>query len=100
MIFVRVPVIMAPKLLRKQVVTDYKKESIFNKKSTYGPENMTGLAKLLQRGQLDITCLDQLTPTEVKRVSRELKLKTSKKVKHQTTGGDKSCCEIVYRRPR
>ena len=70
---------MAPKLLRKQVVTDYKKETLFNKKTTYGPESLAGLAKLLQRGQLDITTLDQLTSREVRTVSKELKLKTSKK---------------------
>ena len=70
---------MAPKLLRKQVVTDYMKKTLFNKEIRYGPQNMAGLAKLLQREELDITRLDDLNKSEIKRVSKQLKLKTSKK---------------------
>lgn len=65
---------MAPKILRKQVNNDVLKETLFNKKNTYGPNTMAGLALLVGRREINLTDLDSLSPDEVKRVSKELQL--------------------------
>ena len=70
---------MAPKLLKQQVNTDYTKETLFNKKTTYGSKTMAGLAKLIQKKAIDITNLDTMSAKEIKKVSKQLKLKTSSK---------------------
>ena len=68
--------IMAPKLLKKQVNTDYTKETLFNKETTYGSKTMAGLARLIQKKSIDITNLDTMSPSNIKSVSKQLKLKS------------------------
>ena len=65
---------MAPMLLKTQVNTDYRKETLFNKETTYGSKTMTGLAKLIQKGAIDITTLDTMSAGDIKKVSKKLKL--------------------------
>jgi hypothetical protein len=67
---------MAPKLLKKQVNTDYTKETLFNKETTYGSKTMAGLARLIQKKSIDITNLDTMSPSNIKSVSKQLKLKS------------------------
>lgn len=66
---------MAPKLLKQQVNNDDSKETLFNKTTNYGPETMAGLAKLISKGDIEITNLASMSPNVIKSVSRELKLK-------------------------
>ena len=66
---------MAPKLLKKQVNNDKRKETLFNKPNNYGPETLAGLATLIARKEINITSLDTMSPILVKKVSKEIKLK-------------------------
>ena len=66
---------MAPKLLKQQVNNDRRKETLFNKSTTYGSETMAGLATLIAKEEINITGLDTMSPAQVKKVSKALKLK-------------------------
>ena len=70
-----IPNIIAPRLLRKQINTDSQKQSLFHQTSTYGPETMTGLAKLISKKKIDILDLDSLDNNEVKQISQKLFIK-------------------------
>ena len=70
---------MAPKLMKEQVNNDINKQSLYNKKNTYGKTTMIGIANLVRRGEINLTKLDSLNPDEIKRISKELQLKISSK---------------------
>ena len=71
----KVPLIIAPKLLKQQVNSDNCKETLFNQKTNYGPATMTGLSLLIAKGEIDILNLDSMSPKQAKKVSKALKLK-------------------------
>ena len=78
---------MAPKLLKKQVNSDYKKETFFNKEVKFWQDtlarvscpNCAQLARLVQKGRIDITNLDAMKDDDIKKVSKALKLKSISK---------------------
>ena len=70
---------MAPKLLKKQVNSDYKKETFFNKEVKFGQDTLAQLARLVQKGRIDITNLDAMKDDDIKKVSKALKLKSISK---------------------
>ena len=71
----RFPNIIAPRLLKKQVNSDREKETLFDKQVSYGPETMTGLAKLIAKKGIDILHLDNLSSSQVKEISKDLCIK-------------------------
>ena len=70
---------MAPMLTRAQVNNDVLKETLYNRKYNFGPDTMKGLASLVARKEINVTDIDSIPPDEIKRISKELKLKVSKK---------------------
>ena len=72
----KLPNIMAPKLVLKQVNTDTEKETLFNQKVNYGPETMTELAKLISKRRIDILNLDSLSSNEVRSICKALHVKS------------------------
>ena len=72
----RLPSIIAPRLLKKQVNSDREKKTLFNKTVSYGPNTMAGLAKLISKKKIDILNLDTLDSVDVKNISKQLHLKT------------------------
>ena len=77
--FFRIPIIMAPKLLRSQVNNDVLKETLYNKKYNHGPNTMAGMANLVRRREINVTDIDSISPNIILKIGKELKLKTSKK---------------------
>ena len=75
----KIPNIIAPRLLRKQVNTDSQKESLFNQNVNYGPETMIGLAKLISAKKIDILDLDSLKTNEVRKIGQKLCIKMGNK---------------------
>ena len=71
--------IMAPKLLKQQVNSDHRKETLFNKEISYGAKTLAGISKLVQKGAIDITNLDKMPAAEIRKVSKQLKLKNLSK---------------------
>ena len=71
----RLPSIIAPGLLKKQVNSDREKETLFNKQVSYGSKTMTGLAKLISKNKIDILNLDNLSSLQVLKISKALHLK-------------------------
>ena len=55
----KIPNIIAPRLLKKQINTDCEKKSFFNKKVIHGPETFAELAKLISKKKLDILNVDK-----------------------------------------
>ena len=74
-IMTKLPSIIAPRLVKKQINSDSDKKSLFNKAVNYGSNTMTGLAQLISKKQIDILNLDNLEASEVKRISKALHLK-------------------------
>ena len=71
----KLPNIIAPKLLKKQVNSDSDKQSFFNKPVTYGSDTMIGLAKLINKKKINILNIDSLNPSDVKKFSMALHIK-------------------------
>ena len=72
----KIPNIITPRLLRKQVNTDSQKESLFNRTDNYGPETMTSLAKLISAKEIDILNLDSQSNDEVNQICKKLNIKS------------------------
>ena len=90
-----IPIIIAPKLLKQQVNSDSDKKTLFHKKFAHGPESFSGLAKLINRNQIDITDLDSLSPENVKNISKDLNIKKiSSKNKTRLLEEIKFLCEM------
>ena len=75
-IMTKLPNIIAPGLVKKQVNSDSDKKTLFNKAVTYGSETMLGLKKLISKKEIDILNLSNLKSTEVKMISRALHIKS------------------------
>ena len=71
----RLPNIIAPLLLKTQVNSDREKKTLFNRTVNYGQNTMVALTKLISKKKIDILNLDQLNSAEVKKISKDLKLK-------------------------
>ena len=71
----RLPNIIAPRLLKKQTNSDREKETLFNKKVSYGSETMVGLTKLIAKQKIDILQLDKMSGDTVKKTSKLLCIK-------------------------
>ena len=71
----KLPNIMAPKLVLKQINTDTEKQTLFNQDVNYGSETMTELAKLISKRRIDILNLDSLSSNEVRSISKALHIK-------------------------
>ena len=74
-IMTKLPSIIAPRLVKKQINSDSEKKSLFNKPVNYGSNTMTGLAQLISKKKIDILNLDNLDATEVKKISKALHIK-------------------------
>ena len=74
-IMTKLPSIIAPRLVKKQINSDSEKKSLFNKPVNYGSSTMTGLAQLISKKKIDILNLDNLDATEVKKISKALHIK-------------------------
>ena len=88
----KLPVIMAPKILKSQVNSDHEKKTLFNKKVQFNSDTFKGLAELIRDGKIDITNLESLSQQDIKWVSKELKLKMSKKSNTRLLEEIKSVC--------
>ena len=55
----KIPNIIAPRLLKKQINTDCEKKSFFNKKVIHDPVTFAELAKLISKKKLDILNVDK-----------------------------------------
>ena len=71
----RIPNIIAPALIKKQVNSDRDKETLFNSPVSYGSKTMTGLAKLISKNKINILQLDDLSSEEIKNFSKALSIK-------------------------
>ena len=74
-IITKLPNIIAPRLVKKQINSDIEKKSLFNKPVNYGSNTMAGLAQLILKQKIDILNLDNLDASEVKNISKALHLK-------------------------
>ena len=74
-IMTKLPNIIAPRLVKKQINSDSEKKSLFNKPVNYGSKTMTGLAQLISKKKIEILNLDNLEATEVKKISKALHIK-------------------------
>ena len=55
------------------------KETLYNKNNNYGPNTMAGMAKLVMRGEINLTDIDSILPENTKKISKDLQLKISGK---------------------
>ena len=53
----KLPIIMAPKLLKKQVNSDSKKKTLYGKEIVYSSETLAALAKLIRKREINIFAL-------------------------------------------
>ena len=89
---IRLPIIMAPSLLHRQVNSDSDKKTLFDKKVKYEAKTFTALAKLIEQNTIDITNLERLSADELKNVCKEINIGVAKKSTVRLLEEVKSVC--------
>ena len=70
----KLPIIMAPSLLRQQTNNDIKKKSLLEKEFVFTKETMTEFAKLIDSRKLNILSINDMRPNELVELSETLGL--------------------------
>ena len=68
----KLPVIITPSILRKQVNNEAMKQSIMERKFSYNEENLGAFIELLDKKELDITRISELPGRELTRLAKKI----------------------------
>lgn len=75
----KLPVIITPSILRKQVNNEAMKQSIMERKFSYNEENLGAFIELLDKKELDITRISELPGRELTRLAKKIGIYNEKK---------------------
>ena len=75
----KIPILSAPSLIRKQINNEFRKESLMEKKFEYEDETLQTFISLVDRKEIRINQTDDLTKSELTKFSRELGIYSVKK---------------------
>ena len=75
----KLPVIIPPSILRKQVNNEAMKQSIMERKFSYNEENLGAFIELLDKKELDITRISELPGRELTRLAKKIGIYNEKK---------------------
>ena len=75
----KLPIIMAPSVLRKQVNSDWTKKSLMEREFTYTEEALAHFIKLVETRRVKINSISDLTSAELSELSREIGVYDAKK---------------------
>ena len=75
----KLPVIISPCILRKQVNNEAMKQSIMERKFSYNEENLGTFIELLDKKELDITRISELPGRELTRLAKKIGIYNEKK---------------------
>ena len=75
----KLPILSAPSLIRKQINNDFRKETLMEKSFSYQPETLQAFMSLVDRRAIKINQIAELTKSELCCLSRELGIYSDKK---------------------
>ena len=75
----KLPIIIAPSMLGKQVNNDVKKESLLDKNIVYKPDTFTKFSEMIDAGAIDVLAIEDMTKTELVTIGKEVGLAVADK---------------------
>ena len=75
----KLPIIIAPSLLKSQVNSDYTKKTLMEKEFTYTDETLDKFIRMVETKQIKINSIQDLATAELKEISKNLGIFDAKK---------------------